>query len=114
MLQGYDIGLLPMPNLPIWTISSPLKRSEYLSSGLLVLGIDHLGHHLPTMEDNTEWFRLFEQQSFVDDAVLQIQKWLKDHRFSELSSAARQYAESYLDWNVTVQPLLELLNNLEE
>ena len=114
MLQGYDIGLLPMPNLPIWTISSPLKRSEYLSSGLLVLGIDHLGHHLPTMEDNTEWFRLFEQQSFVDDAVLQIQKWLKDHRFSELSSAARQYAESYLDWNVTVQPLLELLKSLEE
>jgi glycosyltransferase involved in cell wall biosynthesis len=114
ILREFEIGLLPMPNLPIWTISSPLKRSEYLSSGLLVLGIDHLGHHLPTMEDDTEWFRLFEQQSFVDDAVLQIQKWLKDHRFSELSSAARQYAESYLDWNVTVQPLLELLNNLEE
>ena len=114
MLQEYDIGLLPMPNLPVWTISSPLKRSEYLSIGLLVLGIDHLGHHLPTMVDDTEWFRLFEQQSFVDDAVLQIQKWLKDDRFSELSSAARQYAESCLDWNVTVQPLLELLNSLEE
>ena len=36
VLQEHQIGFLPMPNLPAWTISSPLKRSEYMSSGLLV------------------------------------------------------------------------------
>ena len=113
-LREYEIGLLPMPNLPIWTISSPLKRSEYCSSGLLVLGINHTGHHLPTEEKNLQWYRLFDQQTFVDDAVQQIQQWLKEGNFSELSSKARQYAETNLDWNATTQPLVELLGSLEE
>ena len=69
MLQEYHIGLLPMPNLPVWNISSPLKRSEYISSGLLVIGINHSGHHLPVNIEGTDWYQLFEQQTFVDDAV---------------------------------------------
>jgi len=113
-LREYQIGLLPMPNLPIWTISSPLKRSEYCSSGLIVVGINHTGHHLPTEEKDLEWYRLFNQQTFVDDAVQQIQQWLKEGNFSELSSKARQYAETNLDWNATTQPLVELLGSLEE
>ena len=112
-LREYQIGLLPMPNLPIWTISSPLKRSEYCSSGLLVLGINHTGHHLPTEEKNLQWYRLFDQQTFVDDAVQQIQQWLKEGNFSELSSKARQYAETNLDWNATTQSLADVLDSLE-
>ena len=113
-LSEYHIGLLPMPNLPAWTISSPLKRSEYVSSGLLVLGIDHQGHSLPTMPKEDEWYKLFNQESFVDDSVKQIQQWVEEDNFSELSIKARQYAKSALDWNITTQPLVELLENLEE
>ena len=44
-LQGCHIGCLPMPSdYEMWKISSPLKLSEYLSSGLLVVGIDHTGN----------------------------------------------------------------------
>ena len=112
-LREYQIGLLPMPNLPVWVISSPLKRSEYLSSGLLVLGIDHSGHHLPTIGENLESYKMFNQQTFVDDSVKQIQKWMEDDNYSKLSAEARLYAESHLDWSATIQPLADVLDSLE-
>ena len=113
-LQKYQIGLLPMPNLPVWTISSPLKRSEYMSSGLLVLGIDHSGHELPTMNNNLDSYKLFDQQTFVENSVDQIQKWIEDGNYAKLSTEARTYAEANLDWRATIQPLADLLDSLEE
>ena len=113
-LQEHQIGFLPMPNLPIWTIASPLKRSEYMSSGLLVLGIKHSGHHLPSMNNNLDSYRLFNQQTFVDDSVEQIQKWMKDDNYAKLSAEARKYAETHLDWNATTQSLVDVLDSLEE
>ena len=114
LLQEHQIGFLPMPNLPVWTISSPLKRSEYMSSGLLVLGINHSGHHLPRMNGNLGSYKLFDQQTFVDDAVEQIQKWMKDDNYAKLSTEARQYAETHMDWSATTQSLVDLLESLEE
>ncbi|MGB0781327.1 MAG: hypothetical protein ACPGQN_06045 [Candidatus Poseidoniaceae archaeon] len=114
VLQEHQIGFLPMPNLPVWTISSPLKRSEYMSSGLLVLGIKHSGHHLPTMNDNLGCYKLFDQQTFVDDSVEQIQKWMNDDNYAQLSTEARQYAEIHLDWSATTQSLLDVLESLDE
>ena len=113
-LREHQIGLLPMPNLPAWSISSPLKRSEYMSSGLLVLGIDHSGHQLPSMTNDLKSYKLFNQQSFVDDSVQQIQKWLSDDDYPELSREARTYAEEHLDWSTTIQPFADLLGSLEE
>ncbi|MGB2268175.1 MAG: glycosyltransferase [Candidatus Poseidoniaceae archaeon] len=114
MLQEYDIGLLPMPNLPVWTIASPLKRSEYISSGLLVLGIDHSGHHLPVKNGDAVWHQLFLQQTFVDDAVKQIQQWIEDGDFATLSQQARAYAETNLAWSKTIQPLVDFIEAVEE
>ena len=114
VLQEHQIGFLPMPNLPAWTISSPLKRSEYMSSGLLVLGINHSGHHLPTMNSNLGSYKLFDQQTFVDNAVEQIQNWMKDGNYAKLSNEARQYAENHLDWSATTQSLVDVLESLEE
>ncbi|MEC7180660.1 MAG: hypothetical protein VXW36_04645 [Candidatus Thermoplasmatota archaeon] len=114
VLQEHQIGFLPMPNLPAWTISSPLKRSEYMSSGLLVLGIKHSGHHLPTMNNNLGCYKLFDQQTFVDDTVEQIQKWVNDDNYAQLSTEARQYAEIHLDWSATTQSLLDVLESLDE
>lgn len=112
LLQMNTIGLLPMPELPTWKIASPLKRSEYLGSGLLVLGIDHAGHQLPINLKDANWYSLFEQQSFVADSVNQIENWIQNGRISQLSKQARLYAETYLDWNITTQPLLQWLENL--
>ena len=114
MLQEYDIGFLPMPNLPVWTISSPLKRSEYISSGLLVVGIDHSGHHLPVKNEGAGWYQLFDQQTFVDDTVKQIQQWIDDGNFATLSQHARRYAEKNLAWSKTIQPLVDFVEPLNE
>ena len=114
VLQEHHIGFLPMPNLPVWTISSPLKRSEFMSSGLLVLGINHSGHHLPTMNNNLGCYKLFDQQTFVDNAVEQIQNWMKDGNYAKLSAEARLYAETHLDWSATTQSLLDVLESLDE
>ena len=103
-----------MPDLPVWGISSPLKRSEYMSSGLLVLGIKHSGHHLPTMNNNLGSYKLFDQQTFVDDSVEQILEWMKDDNYAKLSTEARQYAETHLDWSATTQSLVDVLESLEE
>ena len=114
ILQEHQIGLLPMPDLPVWSISSPLKRSEYMSSGLLVLGIKHSGHHLPTMNYNLGSYKLFDQQTFVDDSVEQILEWMEDDNYAKLSTEARQYAETHLDWSATTQSLVDVLESLEE
>ena len=45
-LSSYDIGFLPMTNQKVWRLASPLKRSEYLASGMIIVGVDHTGHRL--------------------------------------------------------------------
>jgi glycosyltransferase involved in cell wall biosynthesis len=102
---NYQIGLLPMPPISAWTIASPLKRSEYLASGLAVLGVDHPGHHLPCGKSNTEWYALVDQESFVSDAVAQIIKWNEKGHFTDMGLKSRTYAEKNLDWNITVNSL---------
>lgn len=101
-ISNYQIGLLPMPPLSAWIIASPLKRSEYLASGLAVLGVNHPGHHLPYDKPNSEWYALVEQENFVTDAIAQIMKWNKKGNFTEMGVESRTYAEKNLDWNITV------------
>ena len=83
-----------MPPISAWTIASPLKRSEYLASGLAVLGVDHPGHHLPCGKSNTEWYALVDQESFVSDAVAQIIKWNEKGHFTEMGLKSRTYVVS--------------------
>ena len=104
-ISSCQIGLLPMPPLSAWIISSPLKRSEYLASGLVVLGVNHPGHYLPNVEQNTEWYSLIEQQDFVSDSVEQIIKWGEKNNYSERGLDSRTYAEKNLDWSISVNSL---------
>ncbi len=46
LLGTCHLGLLPMPRRGVWTLASPLKRSEYLASDLCIFGIAHEGHAL--------------------------------------------------------------------
>ena len=78
------------------------------------LCLDHTGHLLPSTSNNPDWYRLFDQQSFVDDSVEQVQKWIEGENFSDLSRDARRYAETELGWEITTQPLVELIESLEE
>ena len=103
LLSTQHIGLLPMPESKVWKLASPLKRSEYLACGLLVLGTKHGGHEVS--KSTPEWMKLFPQKEFHEASV----EWLKEfdtNDFSQLSEEARSYAEEHCSWKHTVSNLI--------
>ena len=108
MLSQHDIGLLPMPPSKVWAIASPLKRSEYLASGLLVLGIDHDGHRL--RGSDKKWFCLIPKQTFHDDAVAWVSQLSKEE-ISEGKRLARKFAEDHCSWQKSIDVLERLVQS---
>ena len=110
-LRESTVGILPMPEIDMWAISSPLKRSEYCASGLLIFGIDHNGHRFENHQ--SPWMKLVPQYDFHDEGV----KWfseLNETKISELSQQSRQYAEENLSWNVSVNSLISAIQFVNE
>ena len=57
-LKNHHIGILPMPASKVWKLASPLKRGEYLASGLMIVGLDHQGHRFD--DDVGPWMQLHD------------------------------------------------------
>jgi glycosyltransferase involved in cell wall biosynthesis len=108
VLAQHHVGLLPMPATKVWQLASPLKRSEYLAAGLLVLGIDHDGHRLKGA--NEAWYRLLAKEDFLTDGVVWLKQLNKD-RLAEGRMAARSFAESFCSWDSSVNMLENLLQS---
>lgn len=104
-LSSYDIGFLPMTDRKVWRLASPLKRAEYLASGMVVVGIDHTGHRI---DGSGEWLQLCKEKNFIDEAVKFIAS-LEVTKLRELQNQARLFAESNLDWSTTVERLSSLI-----
>ena len=105
LISTYDIGLLPMPENKIWNLASPLKRSEYLASGLVICGVDHSGHRL---KDAGDWLQLFEQDDYVKQSI----DWLSGLDRQQLAANqkdARKYAEKHLSWSHSVDALESMI-----
>ncbi len=105
LLSKYDVGLLPMPEHKVWSLASPLKRSEYLASGMVVCGIDHSGHQI---EGSGEWLQLFPQRDFISSTVAWI-KSLEREKLSTLQKESREFAEQNLSWSHSVDALESLI-----
>ena len=104
-LATYDIGLLPMPENKIWNLASPLKRSEYLASGMVVCGIDHAGHQIP---DSGDWLQLCTQKDFITSTVSWIRS-LDRNSLGKMQSECRSFAEENLSWSHSVDALEEII-----
>ena len=109
ILSKCHIGLLPMPDQKIWRMASPLKRSEYAASGLLIYGIHHNGHLFENQE-KLEWMRLVKQHDFHDEGVKWIQTLDSEHLI-KLGLDARRFAEENLSWKHTVDVLEEVIHS---
>ena len=111
VLSKQHIGLLPMPETPVWSLASPLKRSEYLASGLLILGIDHSGH---VLEDTvSDWFHLEPQHDFHSLGV----EWLANLNQDSLdfgSQQARRYAIKHYSWDDSINTFIDALHSCEQ
>ena len=103
ILAKCHIGLLPMPDKKIWTLASPLKRSEYAASGLVIFGIDHEGHRF---DDHAQlnWMKLVDQFDFHENGVKLLSN-LTQERIISLSAEARLYAEENLTWEHSIDVL---------
>ena len=107
-LSTYDVGFLPMPDTEVWRLSSPLKRSEYFASGMIVCGINHEGHQV---EDSGEWLRLFDEEEFIEGSV----NWLKELKLKDirgLQTEARIFAERNLGWEHSIEILDQLIGKV--
>ena len=99
ILSESDVGLLTMPEAGVWNLASPLKRAEYLASGMVVCGINHAGHRI---KDSSDWLQLFTQSEFIPKTV----EWLAKIERAELTTyqeQARRYAEQHLSWSHSVE-----------
>ena len=97
------LGLLPMPEHRAWSLASPLKRSEYLASGLMVAGMDHDGHRL---SDAAAFMHLFAKEDFHDGIVDLLKRMEQDASvYVEGKRAARRYADDHLGWTHSVDAL---------
>jgi glycosyltransferase involved in cell wall biosynthesis len=108
ILSKSHIGLLPMPDTKLWSIASPLKRSEYAASGMLIFGINHAGHSFPE-HGKMDWIKLVEQYDFHTDGI----EWFKNlepETIGRMSKSARQFAEQNLSWTNSVDILISSLN----
>ena len=105
-LGEVHIGLLPMPETKVWRIASPLKRSEYMASGLLVFGVDHDGHRINS--ERAQWMKLVPQPDFHTEGC----NWLEDlnqDKIAHLSTLSRDYAEEHLSWEKSILTLQECM-----
>ena len=105
-LSGYDVGFLPMPDKPVWRLASPLKRGEYLASGMIVLGMNHTGHQ---MDNSGDWLQLFDDNDFIQGSVDFIHN-LDLEQLRQSQTEARNFAEANLDWSHSVAILEDILS----
>ena len=110
LLGTCHLGLLPMPKRTAWMLASPLKRSEFLASGLPVFGIDHQGHRLAGVD--SAWFTLAAQEDFHADGLEVLRRHMDAN--GQHSAAARAYAETNLGWSISVDALMRVLSDLNQ
>lgn len=97
------LGLLPMPEHRAWSLASPLKRSEYLASGLIVVGVDHEGHRLA---GDAPFMHLFAKEDFHEGIIDLLNRMTRDPSiYVEGKRAARRYADDHLGWTHSVDAL---------
>ena len=109
-LKEHHIGILPMPATKVWKLASPLKRGEYLASGLLVVGLDHEGHRLE--EGVGPWMQLYEP-SILRTKISSFLHSMSDNEFNEYSQSAIEFAREHLSWSRSVQKLANCIRGEE-
>ena len=107
ILSDNHIGILPMPDIPVWRISSPLKLAEYLAAGLLIVGPKHQGNQLNGDED---WNLLTPSEDWVNGAVGRI-KLAMGGDWEQLSSSAIESSQQ-LNWENISKKLIQFIEKI--
>ena len=108
-LSGQHVGIMPMPDIPIWRIASPLKLSEYLSHGLAIVGPFHSGN---TLSDTGSWEMLSTGTNWPKNCAEKLSCIKKDDWHSIRKSALS--ASESLQWDVIGEKLCRDLRSVHD
>ena len=106
-LEKSHVGILPMPETPVWRTSSPLKLVEYIAAGLLVIGPKHSGNS--TTGDHN-WELLSEDDEWVEECCDMINSVLSRNKWGDYSMEARGFAKSH-EWSKIAKKMEEAIIN---
>jgi glycosyltransferase involved in cell wall biosynthesis len=94
-LNRSHIGILPMPNEPIWRLASPLKLAEYLASGMFIVGPKHEGN---SIEGEFGWDLLSNESNWQIRGIKSICEIIESGEWSKFSRDAVSTASEHLNW----------------
>lgn len=106
LLSQSHIGIMPMPDMPIWRIASPLKLMEYLSAGLLIAGPKHSGNQI---RESGPW-NLLSDEDWTEDTIYKINK-LSSEDWIRFSESAINESKKYL-WPNIAKKFIQDIENL--
>jgi glycosyltransferase involved in cell wall biosynthesis len=92
ILAEKHIGIMPMPKKEIWRMASPLKLSEYIAAGLLIVGPKHKGNQIVGDE---VWSLLTDGSDWTIPAVQEIVECMP--KWDKLSKAAIE-SQKKVEW----------------
>lgn len=107
VIAGHDIGIIPLPDLPCWSTSSPTKLMEYLAMGIPVIATEIEAHRAVLNSDGpVVW-------AGTGDAV-QLAEAIKTagDSLGKLTSRARAGRDDFVaaySWNAQAALLLSAL-----
>jgi len=102
ILARCHVGIMPMPDITVWRISSPLKLAEYLAAGLMVVGPKHTGNDI---DGGSGSIRLSEGKEWPENAIMEIGNGI-NHGWEEVVDDSLESAKS-LYWEKIVSDLEE-------
>ena len=101
ILETCHVGIMPMPDLEIWNMASSIKLPEYLSKGMLIIGIKHPGNSF----GNEKCFQL-SNENWTEDGIKKIKIIEKGGYWEEISKKSIETAER-MTWDKTAVKIIE-------
>lgn len=103
LLSKSHVGIMPMPDIPVWRISSTLKLANYLASGLAVIGSNHAGNRT----SNPGGWNFLSEGDWSDRCSRRISEEINNGWSNIVSSATKE--SNSLSWDKISKDLLDNL-----
>ena len=103
------VGILPMPDAPIWQMASTIKLVEYARNGLITVGPKHAGN---SWGENPDWEFLSENKKWWIEATTTIKELILSGLWENFSKSAI-YDSKERSWDkISDKMILEMRDNM--
>ena len=103
ILSSCHVGIMPMPDEEVWNISSSIKLPEYLSKGMLIIGVKHPGNF-----DGSGAFYQLSDSNWPRKSIDKLSVIIDNNQWEEYSKKSIEKAEM-MTWEKTAQKIVEII-----